>query len=61
MTTGSHKKDPYYTSLTRRMILTIISVSFAPMILVSGSILYRFHVSYHEKVAAHLEGILTLF
>jgi len=58
MTTGSHKKDPYYNSLTRRMILTVISVSFTPMILVSGAILYQFHISYHEKVAAHLEELV---
>ncbi len=58
MNPGSHKKDPYYKSLTRRMILTVIIVSFTPMILVSGTILYQFHVSYHEKVAAHLEELV---
>ena len=58
MNPGSHKKDPYYNSLTRKMILTVISVSFTPMILVSGAILYQFHVSYHEKVAAHLEELV---
>ncbi len=58
MTPGSHKKDPYYKSLTRKMILTVIIVSFTPMILVSGTILYQFHVSYHEKVAAHLEELV---
>lgn len=40
------------------MILTVIIVSFTPMILVSGAILYQFHVSYHEKVAAHLEELV---
>jgi len=58
MNSGSHKKDPYYNSLTRKMILTVISVAFTPMILVSGAILYQFHVSYHEKVAAHLEELV---
>ncbi|MEA1947829.1 MAG: ATP-binding protein [Thermodesulfobacteriota bacterium] len=58
MNPGSHKKDPYYKSLTRKMILTVIIVSFTPMILVSGAILYQFHVSYHEKVAAHLEELV---
>jgi two-component system NtrC family sensor kinase len=58
MNPGSHKKDPYYNSLTRKMILTVISVSFTPMILVSGAILYQFHVSYHEKVRAHLEELV---
>ena len=58
MMSGSHEKDPYYKSLTRKMILTVIIVSFTPMILVSGAILYPFHVSYHEKVAAHLEELV---
>ena len=58
MKTGSHEKDPYYKSLTRKMILTVIIVSFTPMILVSGAILYQFHVSYHEKVADHLEELV---
>ena len=58
MTTGSHEKDPYYKSLTRKMILTVIIVSFTPMILVSGAILYQFHISYHEKVADHLEELV---
>jgi len=58
MNPGSHKKDPYYNSLTRKMILTVISVSFTPMILVSGAILYQFHVSYHEKAAAHIKELV---
>jgi len=58
MKTGSHEKDPYYKSLTRKMILTVIIVSFTPMILVSGAILYQFHISYHEKVADHLEELV---
>jgi two-component system NtrC family sensor kinase len=40
------------------MVFTVIIVSFTPMILVSGAILYQFHVSYHEKVAAHLEELV---
>lgn len=44
----------YYRSLTRNMLLIVIIVSFTPMILISGIILYQFHISYHEKVHAHL-------
>jgi two-component system NtrC family sensor kinase len=40
------------------MILTVIIVSFTPMILVSGIILYQFHTSYHEKVSDHLEELV---
>ncbi|MDY6863144.1 MAG: cache domain-containing protein, partial [Thermodesulfobacteriota bacterium] len=48
----------YYQSLTRRMILIVIIVSFTPMILVSGIILGQLRRSYHEKVNAHLEELI---
>jgi two-component system, NtrC family, sensor kinase len=54
---GKQKSD-YYRSLTRKMMLTIIIVSFTPLILVGSIILYRFHVSYHEKVEAHLQELV---
>jgi len=40
------------------MLLTVIIVSFTPMILVGGIILYQFQASYHEKVHAHLEELV---
>jgi len=52
-------KDPYYKSLTRKMLFIFIAVSFAPLITVSGIILNRFSVSYNEKLNAHL-GELVL-
>ena len=52
-------KDPYYKSLTRKMLFIVIAVSFAPLIMVSGIILNRFSVSYNEKLNAHL-GELVL-
>ncbi len=52
-------KDPYYKSLTRKMLFIIIAVSLAPLITVSGIILNRFSVSYNEKLNAHL-GELVL-
>ncbi len=52
MKQATYKKSDYYRSLTRKMILTIILVSVTPLILVGSIILYRFHVSYHEKVEA---------
>jgi len=48
----------YYHSLARNMLLTVIIVSFTPMILVSGIILYQFQTSYHEKTHAHLEELV---
>ena len=53
-----NKHNSYYRLLTRKMILTIIIVSVTPLILVSSIILYRFQVSYHEKVEAHLQELV---
>jgi two-component system NtrC family sensor kinase len=58
MKQAKYQKTNYYKSLTRKMILTIIIVSFTPLILVGSIILYRFHVSYHEKVEAHLQELV---
>jgi two-component system NtrC family sensor kinase len=58
MKQAGNQKSEYYRSLTRKMILTIIIVSFTPLILVGSIILYRFHVSYHEKVNAHLQELV---
>lgn len=48
----------YYRSLTRNMVITIIMVSFVPMLMVTGMIFYQFRQSYHEKVYAHLEELV---
>ena len=58
MKQAAYQKNEYYRSLTRKMILIIIIVSFTPLILVGSIILYRFHVSYHEKVEAHLQELV---
>ena len=57
-----HKKNPlgteYYQNLRRKMAFLLIAVSFIPLILISGIILYQFQVSYREKVLAHLEEVV---
>jgi two-component system NtrC family sensor kinase len=58
MNQAKYQNNGYYRSLTRKMILTIILVSFTPLILVGSIILYRFHVSYHEKLEAHLQELV---
>ena len=58
MKQAAYQKNEYYRSLTRKMILIIIIISFTPLILVGSIILYRFHVSYHEKVEAHLQELV---
>lgn len=57
----SVKKDPsnsYYRALTRNMVLVVLIVSFTPLVLVSGIILYEFEISYKEKVYAHLAEVV---
>jgi len=55
---GKDKQEKYYQSLTRNMILTVIIVSFTPMILVISILLHQFSESYHEKTYAHLSELV---
>jgi len=48
----------YYRTLKRNMLLIMILVSFAPLLLIAGIILYQFQVSYQAKVSAHLEEVV---
>lgn len=54
----NRKGKTFYRHLSRNMILTMILVSFTPMILVIGVLLVQFHSSYHEKTYAHLEELV---
>ena len=58
MDQNERKPNGYYYSLTRNMLLVIIIAAIMPMIVVSGIILYEFHISYHEKVYAFLEELV---
>jgi len=58
MDKSNRQHRDYYRSLIRNMLLIVIIVSFTPMILVSGIILYQFQTSYHEKVHAHLKELV---
>lgn len=49
----------YYRQLTRKMLTTVVIVSFFPMIFVGGIILYQFQKSYSEKVIANLENLVN--
>jgi two-component system NtrC family sensor kinase len=50
--------EAYYRSLARKMVLIFILVSFTPMVMITGLILYNFRVSSREKVHAHLEELV---
>ena len=51
-------RGPYYNQLIRRMIVTIIGVSFIPVLLIGLTIYYQFKVSYKEKVYIHLSTLV---
>ena len=58
MTRTRRLTNPYYRSVYRNIILTIISVSVIPLILVSSTIYLQYRSSYHEKVYAHLQELV---
>jgi two-component system NtrC family sensor kinase len=55
--TGMEDKR-YYHSLTRNMVTIMILVSFAPLLLITTIIGYRFETSYRYKVLDHLEELV---
>jgi two-component system NtrC family sensor kinase len=59
METRERPGVPYYRSLRRKMLLLVIAVSFTPLVLISATFVYQFHVSYQEKVLAHLEEVVV--
>ena len=44
-----------YRRLYRTMIISIILISFAPLLIINGIIAYKFNTSYKAKVIAHLK------
>lgn len=52
-------RHAYYSGLKFRMAIIVVMVSLAPMVLVSGIILYQFNAHSNEMVHAHL-GELVL-
>ncbi|MBI5580420.1 MAG: two-component sensor histidine kinase [Deltaproteobacteria bacterium] len=51
-------RTPYYRSLLRNIVLTIISVSIIPMVVVSSTLYLQFRHSYREKVNDHLRELV---
>ncbi len=56
--TNPSEQQPYYRALIRKMFVTIITVSFLPVFLVSATIFYQFRTSYREKIFAHLNEMV---
>ncbi len=49
----------YYRSLTRNLVLTVIVVSFTPLILIAALVGYSFETSYRDKAVAYLKEVIT--
>ncbi len=49
----------YYRSLTRNLVLTVIVVSFTPLILIAALVGYSFETSYKDKAIAYLKEVIT--
>jgi two-component system NtrC family sensor kinase len=52
------EKTTSYDRLTRNIVLTVITVSLAPLILVGGVIFDQFRSIYSEKVYSHLSEVV---
>lgn len=51
-------RSPYYRSLLRNIVLTIIIVSLIPMVVASSTLYLQFRHSYREKVNDHLRELV---
>jgi two-component system NtrC family sensor kinase len=51
-------RTPYYRSLFRNILLTIILVSIIPMVVVSSTLYLQFRHSFREKVNDHLRELV---
>ena len=53
-----HHGPAYYTDFRLKIALRIVIVSLAPLVLVTGIILYQFHVYANQMVHAHLDELV---
>ncbi|MBC2703226.1 PAS domain-containing sensor histidine kinase [Desulfobacula sp.] len=51
-------RKAFYHILTRKIMVLILVVSFTPMILTTGILVYRFNLTYTEKIQAHISELV---
>ncbi|WP_299977337.1 PAS domain-containing sensor histidine kinase [Desulfobacula sp.] len=51
-------RKAFYQILTRKIMVLILVVSFSPMILTTGILVYRFNLTYTEKIQAHISELV---
>jgi len=50
----------YYASVSKRILLTFVVVSFLPLLIITGSVLYQSYFLYREKVRSQMEYLAKL-
>lgn len=55
-----HEKPIPYRGASRRILLTFIIVSFLPLMIITGSVLYQSHIFYHEKIRTQMEYLVKI-
>ncbi|WP_300459004.1 PAS domain-containing sensor histidine kinase [Desulfobacula sp.] len=53
-----NERKAFYQELTRKIRILIIIVSFFPMILTTGTLFYRFNLTYTDKIQAHISELV---
>jgi len=51
-------RKAFYHVLARKIMILILVVSFVPMILTTGILVYRFNLTYTEKIQAHISELV---
>ncbi|MCP4670741.1 MAG: GHKL domain-containing protein [Desulfobacula sp.] len=51
-------RKAFYQILVRKITILILVVSFFPMILTTGLLVYRFHITYTDKIQAHISELV---
>lgn len=54
------ENPPHYASVSKKILLTFVIVSFLPLLIMTGSVLYQSHIFYHEKVKDQLEYLAKI-
>lgn len=58
MEESSTERKAFYQVLTRKIMVLILVVSFFPMVLTTGILFYRFHLTYTDKIQAHISELV---
>ena len=51
-------RKAFYHILARKITILILVVSFLPLILTTGILVYRFHMAYTDKIHAHISELV---